>query len=91
MSKLPVSLECPGAAKAVRTGGYGKTGVPGVFVAGDASRHVQFAIVAAGEGAAAAFAINSELLKEDIAGFPQKACVERDATATRRIEPVQPE
>jgi thioredoxin reductase len=61
-----------GKSKAVRTGGYGKTGVPGVFVAGDASRHVQFAIVAAGEGAAAAFAINNELLKEDIAGFPAK-------------------
>lgn len=50
----------------IRTGGYGKTHVPGVFIAGDASRHVQLAIVAAGEGAAAAFAINTELLKEDL-------------------------
>jgi thioredoxin reductase len=40
--------------------------VPGVFIAGDASRHVQLAIVAAGEGAAAAFAINTELLKQDL-------------------------
>lgn len=45
---------------------YGKTNVPGVFVAGDASRRVQFAIVAAAEGAMAAFAINTELLHEDI-------------------------
>lgn len=51
---------------AIRTGGYGKTRVPGVFIAGDASRHVQLAIVAAGEGAAAAFAINTELLKQDL-------------------------
>lgn len=51
----------------IRTAGYGKTHVPGVYVAGDMSRHVQLAIVAAGEGAAAAFAINSELLKEDLA------------------------
>jgi thioredoxin reductase len=50
----------------VRTAGYGKTGVPGVFIAGDASRHVQLAIIAAGEGAAAAFAINTELLKQEI-------------------------
>ena len=49
----------------IRTRGYGKTGVPGVFIAGDASRHVQLAVVAAGEGAAAAFAI-TELLKQDL-------------------------
>lgn len=67
-----------GRTKSVRTGGYGKTGVPGVFVAGDASRHVQFAIIAAGEGAAAAFAINSELLKEDLAGPSSKRCSEPD-------------
>lgn len=51
---------------AIRTNGYGKTHVPGVFISGDASRHVQLAIVAAGEGAAAAFDINTELLKEDL-------------------------
>ncbi len=42
-------------------------GVPGLYVAGDASRGVHLAIVAAGEGAEAAFAINTELLKEDLA------------------------
>lgn len=49
----------------VDTGSYETTNVPGVYVAGDASRHVHLAIVAAGEGAMAAFALNSELLAED--------------------------
>jgi len=52
---------------AVDTGEYEITNVPGVYVAGDASRLVQLAIVAAAEGAKAAFAINQELLKEDLA------------------------
>lgn len=63
VSSLGVSVRRNGS---VRTGSYGKTGVSGVFIAGDASRHVQLAIIAAGEGAAAAFAINTELLKQDV-------------------------
>lgn len=51
---------------AVRTGEYEKTNVPGLYVAGDASRAVQLAIVAAAEGAEAAFAINKALIKEDL-------------------------
>ena len=51
---------------AVDTGDYEITNVPGVYVAGDASRLVQLAIVAAAEGAKAAFAINQELLKQDL-------------------------
>jgi thioredoxin reductase len=51
----------------VETGRREQTSVPGLFVAGDAARSVQFAIVAAGEGASAAFAINTELLKDDLA------------------------
>lgn len=66
VSGLATRLGCDvtdhGAAK---TGTYEKTNVPGLFVAGDASRRVQFAIVAAAEGAMAAFAINNELLRED--------------------------
>lgn len=42
-----------------------KTGVEGVYVAGDASRDVQLLIVAAAEGASAAIAINKALLAED--------------------------
>ena len=49
----------------IRTRGYGKTNVPGVS-ARDTSRHVQLADIAAGEGAAAACAINTELLKQDL-------------------------
>lgn len=49
----------------VPTGEYEKTNVPGLYVAGDASRRVQFAIVAAAEGAMAAFAINTELIAQD--------------------------
>lgn len=52
---------------AVDTGDYEMTNVPGVYVAGDASKLVQLAIVAAAEGAKAAFAINQELLKADLA------------------------
>jgi len=49
----------------VSTGANECTNVHGVYVAGDASRRVSFAIVAAAEGALAAFAINQELLKDD--------------------------
>lgn len=43
------------------------THVPGLYVAGDASRDVLQAIVAAGEGAQAAIGINTALLREDLA------------------------
>ncbi|MDB5361177.1 MAG: trxB [Rhodospirillales bacterium] len=68
-SNLAESLGIQVLHHTVRTAGYGKTGVRGVFVAGDAAHHIQLAIVAAGEGAAAAFAINTELLKEDLVRF----------------------
>ena len=51
----------------IDTGEYEATSVSGVYVAGDASRMVQFVIVAAAEGAQAAVAINKELMKEDLA------------------------
>lgn len=50
----------------VDAGEYEITSVPGVYVAGDASRLAQFVIVAASEGAQAALAINKELMKEDL-------------------------
>jgi len=65
--KLAESLGCKFTDDgAVDTGDYEMTNVPGVYVAGDASRLVQLAIVAAAEGAKAAFAINQELLKQDL-------------------------
>ncbi|HYJ88348.1 MAG TPA: NAD(P)/FAD-dependent oxidoreductase [Pyrinomonadaceae bacterium] len=50
----------------VATGDYETTSVPGLYAAGDASKLVQFVIVAASEGAQAAVAINKELIKEDL-------------------------
>ena len=67
-SNLPEKLGCTFSKKgAVRTSDYEATNVPGLYVVGDASRRVQLAIIAAAEGAAAAWAINTELLKEDLA------------------------
>jgi thioredoxin reductase len=67
-SALATKLGCHLTEKGfVRTVGNEETNVPGLFVAGDASQGVQFAIVAASEGALAAFEINSELIEEDLA------------------------
>lgn len=49
----------------VRTTSKQGTGVPGLFLAGDADGDVQFAIVAAAEGAIAGTAINQELQQDD--------------------------
>jgi thioredoxin reductase len=67
-SDLSIALGCEFNDKGtVRTGKYETTHLPGLYVAGDASRDVQWVIVAAAEGAEAAFAINTALLKEDLA------------------------
>jgi thioredoxin reductase len=66
-SDLPQKLGCDFTEQGcVDTGEYESTNVPGLYVAGDASRLVQFVIVAASEGAQAAVAINKELMKEDL-------------------------
>jgi len=49
-----------------QTGRRQTTNVPGLYVAGDAARSTRLAIVAAAEGADAAFEINTALLKEDL-------------------------
>jgi thioredoxin reductase len=51
----------------VATGHHERTSVPGLFVAGDASRDVQLAIIAAAEGAQAAIEAHKQLLDEDFA------------------------
>jgi thioredoxin reductase len=65
-SPLPQLLgcECDEEGLVVSKGKQGSE-VRGLFIAGDADGHVQFAIVAAAEGAVAATAINSELEDED--------------------------
>jgi thioredoxin reductase len=66
-SDLTVRLGCEFNEKGtVRTGKYETTHLRGLYVAGDASRAVQWVVVAASEGAEAAFAINSDLSKEDL-------------------------
>jgi len=67
-SPLTARLGCDVNAKGtVTTGKYETTHLKGLYVAGDASRKVQWVIVAAAEGAEAAFAINTDLVKEDLA------------------------
>jgi thioredoxin reductase len=64
-SDLARRLGCRFTEKGVvKTGHLEQTAVPGLYVAGDASRDVQLAIVAAAEGVKAAFAINSAFQRE---------------------------
>ena len=61
-SDLPRRLGCEFTRRGtVHTDHLGETCVPGVYVVGDASRDVQFVIVAAAEGAKAGVAINRAL------------------------------
>jgi thioredoxin reductase len=77
-SKLAESLGCRfGRHGGVLCGLYEATSVPGVFVAGNIIRDVQLSIVAAAEGARAAFGINRALTREDF---------EQRATGRRRVE-----
>ncbi len=65
-SLLARSLGCQFTRQGgVRCGRYEATSVPGVFVAGNIIKDVQLAIVAAAEGASAAFGINKALSRED--------------------------
>jgi thioredoxin reductase len=66
----------------VLCGKYEATSIPGVYVAGNIIRDVQLSIVAAAEGARAAFGINRALTREDF---------ERRATGRTIVEHTQPE
>jgi thioredoxin reductase len=67
-SDLALRLGCRFTEKgAVNTGSCEVTDVPGLYVAGDASKEAQFVIVAAAEGAEAGMAINKALLKDELA------------------------
>jgi thioredoxin reductase len=66
-SKLLDQLECQYTDKeGVPTGKYETTEIPGLYVAGNITRDVQLVIVAAAEGAQAAFGLNSELIQENL-------------------------
>ena len=65
-SSLAQNLGCVFNEKGtVRTGRHESTTVAGLYVAGDASRDVQWVVIAAAEGAEAAYAITLDLLAED--------------------------
>lgn len=65
-STLAESLGCRFSREGgVLSGEYEATSVPGVYVAGNIIRDVQLSIVAAAEGARAAFGINLALTRED--------------------------
>ena len=77
-SELARKLGCQfNRSGGVRCGKYEATSVSGVFVAGNIIKDVQLAIVAAAEGARAAFGINRSLTRED---FDQRA------TGVKRVE-----
>jgi thioredoxin reductase len=77
-SRLAESLGCQYNRRGgIRCGQYEATNVPGVFVAGNLIKDVQLSIVAAAEGARAAFGINRALTREDF---------ERRATGRKRVE-----
>jgi thioredoxin reductase len=64
-SPLAKALGCEFNEKGtVHTGRHETTTVSGLYVAGDASRDVQWVVVAAAEGAEAAFAMTQDLIKE---------------------------
>lgn len=76
-STLAESLGCQFTRNGgVRCGQHEATSVPGVFVAGNIIKDVQLAIVAAAEGARAAFGINRALTREEF---------DRKATGVHRI------
>lgn len=65
-SNLAAQLGCTFTRSGgVACGKYEATAVPGVYVAGNIVRNVQLSIVAAAEGANAAFGINRALTRED--------------------------
>lgn len=79
-SPLAVRLGCQMNSRGVvRTRRLEESSVPGLYVAGDASRDVQSVVVAAAEGAKAAIAINKALLADERArrraGAPSPAGV----------------
>lgn len=67
-SRIGLALGCRLTAKGALWVDHRQcTNVPGLYVAGDASRDVQFVVVAAAEGAKAAVWINAELQAEELA------------------------
>jgi thioredoxin reductase len=66
-STLPAGLGCEDRERrSVPTDEHQKTQIKGLYVIGDASRDVQMVIIAAAEGADAAFSINKYLMSQEL-------------------------
>jgi thioredoxin reductase len=66
-SRLAFDLSCRSTRQGcIASDDSGRTGVPGLYVVGDASRGVQPVVVAAAEGARAAIHLHEQLLEEDL-------------------------
>jgi thioredoxin reductase len=77
-SNLAQQLGCQVTASGgIRCGKHEASSIPGVFIAGNILKDVQLAIVAAAEGAKAAFGINRALTRETFS---------RNATGEARVE-----
>jgi thioredoxin reductase len=61
-----------------------QTGVPGLYVAGDADRDVQLAVIAAAEGVKAAVAIHADLDAERLASLTTEPLPPLRTAASRR-------
>jgi thioredoxin reductase len=82
-SPLAVGVGCTFTHKgALKTTRFQMTNVPGLFAAGDCSWDVQLVIVAAAEGARAAFTMNQELTRRALAAEARK--VGKDGRPARR-------
>jgi thioredoxin reductase len=66
----------------VRADATGRTSMPGVWVAGNAGNPRAQVITAAGEGSAAAIAINTHLVEEDVRDALQRADASEQAATT---------
>jgi thioredoxin reductase len=69
----------PPVPAAEQTDADGRTSMPGVWAAGDATNPRGQVITAAGEGSAVAIAINTELVDEDIGTAIERSAVTRAA------------
>lgn len=74
----------------VAVGKHEATHVPGLHVAGDASRDVLFAVVAAAEGATAAFGVNCELQEEDQSRWASRGAQQVDPASLTCTAPSRP-
>jgi thioredoxin reductase len=81
-SNLAQQLGCLMTSKGgIKCGQYEASSVPGVYAAGNILRDVQLSIVAAAEGASAAFGINRALTREDFT---------RNTVGTNQVEHTGP-